>query len=196
MEPAGSQVPSKGGTKVKQPSPSSQLWVALSLLASPWTLPSPSRLNSCLTLDGDSVSVHFVSGCRLVKHLSRVLVAEHPCRGWWFRPILTTPGDGDEMRGLLVERSIFEDEQDVLLNPKAIEGTRPSFAVFIRRKQCRKKERAVSLPHRTQKEMFYRRVVQHQPGTFRARVFPVCLYLSIERVTELRSQATSICFLP
>jgi hypothetical protein len=85
---------------------------------------------------------------------------------------------------------------DVLLNPKAIEGTRPSFAAFIRRKQCRQKERAVSLPHRTQKEMFYRRVVQHQPGTFRARVFPVCLYLSIERVTELRSQATSICFLP
>ena len=74
MEPAGSQAPSKGGTKVKQPSPSSQLWVALSLLASPWTLASPSRLNSCLTLDGDSVSVYFVSGCRLVKHLSRVLV--------------------------------------------------------------------------------------------------------------------------
>jgi hypothetical protein len=74
MEPAGSQAPSKGGTKVKQSSPSSQLWVALSLLASPWTLPSPSRLNSCLTLDGDSVSVYFVSDCRLVKHLSRVLV--------------------------------------------------------------------------------------------------------------------------
>jgi hypothetical protein len=74
MELAGSQVPSKEGTKVKQPSPSSQLWVALSLLASPWTLPPPSRLNSCLTLDGDSVSVYFVSGCRLVKHLSRVLV--------------------------------------------------------------------------------------------------------------------------
>src|SRR5580692_11189131 len=75
MELAGSQVPSKEGTKVKQPSPSSQLWVALSLLASPWTLPPPARLNSCLTLDGDSVSVYFVSGCRLVKHLSRVLVA-------------------------------------------------------------------------------------------------------------------------
>ena len=74
MEPAGSQAPSKGGTKVKQPSPSSQLWVALSILASPRTLPSPSCLNSCLTLDGDGVSVYFVSGCRLVKHLSRVLV--------------------------------------------------------------------------------------------------------------------------
>ena len=74
MEPAGSQARSKGGTKRKQPSPSSQLWVALSLLASPRTLPSPSRLNSCLTLDGDSVSVYFVSGCRLVKRMSRVLV--------------------------------------------------------------------------------------------------------------------------
>ena len=74
MEPAGSQAPLKGGTKVKQPSTSSQLWIALSLLASPRTLPSPSRLNSCLTLDGDSVSVHFVSGCRFVKHLSPVLV--------------------------------------------------------------------------------------------------------------------------
>ena len=74
MEPAGSEAPSKGGTKVKQPSPSSQLWVALSILASPRTLPSPSCLNSCLTLDGDGVSVYFVSGCRLVKHLSRVLV--------------------------------------------------------------------------------------------------------------------------
>jgi len=28
--------------------------------------------------------------------------------------------------------------------------------------------------------MFYRRVVQHQPGTFRTRVFPVCLNLSDE----------------
>ena len=146
MEPAGSEAPSKGGTKVKQPSPSSP----------PRETPEPG------------------------------FGAEHPCRGWWFRPILTTPGDGDEMRVLL----------DVLLNPKAIEGTRHSFAAFIRRKQCRQKDRAVSLPHRTQKEMFYRRVVQHQPGTFRARVFPVCLYLSIERVTELRSHAMSICFLP
>ena len=74
MEPAGSQAPSKGGTKVKQLSPSSQLWVALSILASPRILPSPSRLNSCLALDGDSVSAYFVSGCRLVKHLSRVFV--------------------------------------------------------------------------------------------------------------------------
>ena len=106
------------GTKVKQPSTSSQLWVALSLLASPRTLPSPSRLNSCLTLDGDSVSVYFVSGCRLMKHMSRVLVPSTHVRGRWFRPILTTPRDGDEMRVLLVERSIFEDEQDVLLNPK------------------------------------------------------------------------------
>jgi hypothetical protein len=74
MEPAGSQAPSKGGTKVKQLSPSSQLWVALSILASPRILPAPSRLNSCLTLDGDSVSASFVSCCRLVKQLSRVLV--------------------------------------------------------------------------------------------------------------------------
>ena len=89
MELAGSQVPSKEGTKVKQPSPSSQLWVALSLLASPWTLPSPSRLNSCLTLDGDSVSVYFVSGCRLVKHLSRVLVPSTHVEDGGFRQHFT-----------------------------------------------------------------------------------------------------------
>jgi hypothetical protein len=34
-----------------------------------------------------------------------------------FGAVHTVPGDGDEMSVLLVERSIFEDEQDVLLNP-------------------------------------------------------------------------------
>jgi hypothetical protein len=35
-----------------------------------------------------------------------------------FGAVHTTPSDGDEMRVLLVERSILEDEQDVLLNPR------------------------------------------------------------------------------
>jgi hypothetical protein len=41
-----------------------------------------------------------------------------------------------------------------------------------------------------------RHLVQHQPGTFRARVFRVCHNLSVAGVMELRSRAASICFPP
>jgi hypothetical protein len=49
----------------------------------------------------------------------------------------------------------------------------------------------VSLPHRTQEGSWYRSLVP-----FRARVFPVCLNLSVESVVELRSRTASNCFPP
>jgi hypothetical protein len=36
------------------------------------------------------------------------------------------------------------------------------------------------LPDRTKKERCCRRLAQHQPASFRAKVFPVCLNLSVE----------------
>ena len=54
-------------------------------------------------------------------------------------------------------------------------------------------ERADSLPDCTRKEGCCRRLVQHQPSTFRELVFPVCPNLSMECLVGLRSRATTIC---
>jgi hypothetical protein len=71
------------------------------------------------------------------------------------------------------------------------QGTRPSSPLYLIKFSCI----SISTSSHTEGKCC-RCVVQHQPGTVRAKVFLVCLNLSVECVMELRSRAGSICFPP